>query len=119
MTRPTTFMMASALSAALTACTTTAAAPPSPAGSGGGSAAQAAAPSTAADLQRKIARFAPTELTADLGALADTERQALAAMLRAAQIMDGLFLRQVWAGNEGVLFQLLRDPSPKGQARLH
>ena len=32
--------------------------------------------------------------------------------------MDALFLRQVWAGNEAKLFELLDDRSPVGQARL-
>ena len=108
MTRPITLMMASALTAALTACTTAAAAPPGAAGaSSGTAAAQAGTSTTAGDLQRQIARFAPTDLSADVSALPEPERKALTAMLRAAQIMDALFLRQVWAGNEGVLFQLL------------
>jgi len=33
--------------------------------------------------------------------------------------MDALFLRQVWAGNEAVLFALLSDTTPVGRARLH
>ena len=40
-------------------------------------------------------------------------------MLRAAQVMDALFLEQVWAGNEAQLFDLLRDQSDAGKARLH
>ncbi len=74
---------------------------------------------TAGDLERKIARFAPTELTADLSALPESERQALAHIIRAAQVMDALFLEQVWAGNDTMLVSLLRDQSPLGRARLH
>jgi hypothetical protein len=33
--------------------------------------------------------------------------------------MDGLFLRQVWAGNETMLLDLLKDETPLGKARLH
>ncbi len=39
-------------------------------------------------------------------------------MIRAAQVMDALFLRQVWAGNEAMLLALQRDQSPLGRARL-
>ena len=74
---------------------------------------------TAADLQQKSARFAPTDLTADISALPANEREALAHMVRAAQVMDALFLEQVWAGNEAMLHTLLRDESPAGRARLH
>lgn len=73
----------------------------------------------AADLQHKSARFAPTDLTADISALPANEREALAHMVRAAQVMDALFLEQVWAGNETMLHTLLRDQSPAGRARLH
>ena len=38
---------------------------------------------------------------------------------QAGWIMDALFLRQVWAGNEGMLLNLLTDRSPLGQARTH
>ena len=47
------------------------------------------------------ARFAPADIGADLPALPENERQALARLVEAARIMDGLFLRQVWAGNDG------------------
>ena len=40
-------------------------------------------------------------------------------LLRAAQVMDALFLEQVWAGNEAMLFELVRDESANGRARLH
>ena len=73
----------------------------------------------AADLQQKSARFAPTDLTADITQLPANERDALAHMVRAAQVMDALFLEQVWSGNETVLQSLVRDDSPAGKARLH
>jgi hypothetical protein len=72
-----------------------------------------------AALQQQSARFAPTDLTADLSALAPNERDALAHLIRAAQVMDALFLEQVWAGNEAMLQALVRDESPAGRARLH
>ena len=72
-----------------------------------------------ADLQTKSARFAPTDLTADITGLPANEREALAHMVRAAQVMDALFLEQVWAGNESMLYSLIKDESPLGKARLH
>jgi hypothetical protein len=81
---------------------------------GGDAAAQAPG-----ELVRKAARFAPTELVADLSGLPDNERQALAAMVRAARVMDGLFLDQVWGGNKALLVDLVRDTSDEGRARLH
>src|SRR5262245_59523567 len=71
------------------------------------------------ELQSKSARFAPTDLTADITALPANEREALAHMVRAAQVMDALFLEQVWAGNESMLYTLIKDESPVGKARLH
>ncbi len=66
----------------------------------------------------KSARFAPTDLSADVSALPESERRALAHMVRAAQVMDALFLRQVWAGNEAMLTALVTDDTPLGRARL-
>ncbi len=64
------------------------------------------------------ARFAPTDLSADVSALPESERRALAHMVRAAQVMDALFLRQVWAGNEAMLTALVTDDTPLGRAQL-
>ena len=36
-------------------------------------------------------------------------------MVRAAQVMDALFLEQVWAGNETMLYSLIKDESPARQ----
>ena len=56
-----------------------------------------------------IARFAPADIGADLSALPDNERQALARLVEAARIMDAIFLRQVWSGNEALLESLARQ----------
>lgn len=71
-----------------------------------------------AELERMTARFAPVELRVDVSKLPVGEREALAHMLRAARIMDPLFMRQVWAGNEARLVSLLEDRTPLGRARL-
>ena len=72
-----------------------------------------------ADLQSKSARFALTDLSADIAALPPNEREALAHMVRAAQVMDALFLEQVWAGNESMLYSLIQDESAAGKSKLH
>jgi Peptidase family M49 len=72
-----------------------------------------------ARLRAMTARFAPVDIGADVSSLPGSERHALARMIEAARVLDGLYLRQVWAGNEALLLQLLEDRSPLGQARLH
>ena len=69
-------------------------------------------------IQTMTARFAPVDLTADLSALSPNERQALAKMVEAAKVLDALYLRQVWEGNESLLVELSQDESPLGRARL-
>src|SRR5687767_10970607 len=101
------------LIATLAACRAQAPSTPPP------SAPDAPVDKAASDLQQKSARFAPTDLSADITALPANEREALAHMVRAAQVMDALFLEQVWAGNEAMLHSLIRDESPAGKARLH
>ena len=70
-------------------------------------------------LQKMAARFAPTEMTADLASLPASDRQVLAKLVEASKIVDALFLRQVWAGNGAMLLDLVRDTTPEGRARLH
>ena len=65
------------------------------------------------------ARFAPTDISADLSKLSDADRRVLAKLVEASKIVDGLFLRQAWAGNDAMLADLARDQSPEGRARLH
>jgi len=70
-------------------------------------------------LKAKTARFAAVDLSADITKLPANERQALARLVDAAKVMDTLFLRQVWAGNETMLLSLLQDTSELGRARQH
>ena len=70
---------------------------------------------TLAELQKMTARFAPADISADLSALPKNERDALARLIDAARIMDALFLRQVWAGNDAMLQDLAaRAAKPVG-----
>ena len=79
---------------------------------------EAAVPDTQR-LQQMAARFAPTDISADLSKLSDADRRVLAKLVEASKIVDALFLRQVWAGNESMLMDLVRDQSLEGRARLH
>jgi peptidase M49-like protein len=82
---------------------------------------------TLAELQKMTARFVPADIGADLSSLPQAERDALARLVDAARIMDALFLRQVWAGNDTMLQDLARraasPASPRAAraeaARLH
>src|SRR3954466_10941997 len=70
---------------------------------------------TLAELQKMTARFAPADIGADITALPKGERDALARLVDAARIMDALFLRQVWAGNDAMLQDLAqRAANPVG-----
>src|SRR5262245_32830064 len=75
-------------------------------------------PSTA-ELQRMAARFAPTEITADVSHLSPNDRRVLAKLVEASRIIDALFLRQVWSGNDAMLLDLVADQTAEGRARLH
>jgi hypothetical protein len=70
---------------------------------------------TLAELQKMTARFAPADIGADISSLPKNEREALARLVDAARVMDALFLRQVWAGNEALLQDLAqRAANPVG-----
>ncbi len=71
------------------------------------------------ELARKIARFSPTTLTADTSKLTPKDRQALDKIIAAAKLLDPLFLRQVWSGNEALEKKLQADKSAAGRLRLH
>jgi len=64
-------------------------------------------------------RFAPIEISADLSGLPESERAVLGKLVEAARIMDALFLRQVWAGNDALLQTLARDTRGTGPDLLH
>lgn len=74
---------------------------------------------TTMTLEQKIARFAPTEISADITKLSPGDAQALTKIIDAAQLMDPIFLRQVWSGNAELLQKLKMDTSATGQELLH
>ena len=71
------------------------------------------------ELAKKIARFSPTVLTADISKLSPGDRKALAKIIAAAKLLDPLFLRQVWSGNEALKQKLEADKTTAGRQRLH
>jgi len=71
------------------------------------------------ELNRMIARFAPTELRVDTSALSTGDQKALAKLIEASRMIDDIFLTQVWNGNHKLLSELQKDKSPLGKARLH
>ncbi len=72
-----------------------------------------------AELATKIARFAPTVLTADTSRLTSKDGLALKKIIAAAKLLDPLFLRQVWSGNEALEKKLQADKTAVGRERLH
>jgi hypothetical protein len=69
-------------------------------------------------LNAMIARYAPVDIRNDLRAMPASERRALASLIHAARVVDALYLRQAWAGNEALLLRLLEDETLLGRARL-
>jgi len=72
-----------------------------------------------AELERLSAHLAPVDLRVKLDGLSAGDRAALPLIVDAARLMDTLFIRQVWAGNEALLLSLATDATPLGHARLH
>jgi hypothetical protein len=70
-------------------------------------------------LERKIARFTPTKITADVSRLSAGDKKALKKLVEAARLMDSIYLRQVWDGNVALKERLAKDASPEGKERLH
>ena len=99
----TMLMLAPVLAAALSAAETPAAAPPLP---------------TLAQLTAMQARFAPVPIGVDLTKLPENERACVRKLVEASRLVDTLFLRQSWAGNETLLLDLAQDRTPLGRARL-
>jgi hypothetical protein len=70
-------------------------------------------------LQKMIARFAPTEVTADISKLSPEDQKAVVKLIQAARVLDDLYMTQLWKGNHALYARLKKDTSPLGKARLH
>jgi hypothetical protein len=77
----------------------------------------AAAAAPARELMTMTARFAPADIRADVSALPENERRALAKLVEAARLMDSLFLKQVWAGNDAMLQDLAHAAISQSRAQ--
>jgi hypothetical protein len=64
-------------------------------------------------------RFAPTPIRVDTSSLSSGDRQALVRLVGAARILDQIFLKQFWSGNQELYARLQRDKTQLGKARLH
>jgi hypothetical protein len=73
---------------------------------------------TESGLAHMINRFAPTVITADTSRLSPGNRAALKELIAAAEVMDTIYLEQVWKGNLDLLKKLETDNSPHGKELL-
>jgi hypothetical protein len=71
-----------------------------------------------AELQRMSARFVPTEIRVDTSHLTAGDRSALVELIRAARLLDDVFLDQLWSGNHALFAKLKQDHTELGRARL-
>ena len=71
-----------------------------------------------AELNRMSARFAPTEIRVDTSHLSPGDRNALIELVRAARVLDDIFIEQLWSGGHAMLEQLKQDHSELGRARF-
>ena len=71
------------------------------------------------DLQRMSARFHPAEIKADVSKLSEGDRKALTKLVSAAQVLDELYLKQLWSGNPALYAKLKKDTTPLGKERLN
>jgi hypothetical protein len=71
-----------------------------------------------ASIRRMTARFAPSVLTADIKSLSPANQSALAKLIDAAEIMNEVYMLQVWHGAPALRAKLAADQSELGRA-LH
>ncbi len=65
-----------------------------------------------------VQQFAPARLTAEIGHLPASERDALARLIEAARLLDPIFDRQAFAGAPDLRAALAADQTPEGRLRL-
>lgn len=73
----------------------------------------------AAELNKMASRFAPTRMVADTSTLSAGDKQALVKLIEAAQILNPLFMNQLWSGDLALYHKLQQEKTPLGRARLH
>jgi len=70
-------------------------------------------------LQKMIARFAPTQLQVDTSRLSKGDQQALVKLIQAARILNDIFMKQYWSRDIALYQELQKDTTPLGKTRLH
>ncbi len=70
-------------------------------------------------LGAKIKRFARTEIKGDVSKLSAGDKKALAKLVEASKLMDKIYTRQIWIGNEALRKKLESDKTKAGRERLH
>lgn len=77
------------------------------------------APMLEKELKAKIARFVPTQITADVSTLPESEQKVLQKVIEASRFLDAIYLRQVWAGNVALAKTLSADTTARGRLVAH
>ena len=77
------------------------------------------APPGLAQLEKMTSRFAPTPLRVDTSKLTSGDREALVKLIEAARLLNDIYMRHLWEGNEALYARLKKDTTPLGKARLH
>ena len=72
----------------------------------------------APDAAERLAQFAPTEVSADLPSLSESERQVLDKLIEAAKHMDRAFLLQAWPDNPKFRERLSGEQGDQVEAAL-
>jgi peptidase M49-like protein len=70
-------------------------------------------------LNAMAARFAPASLRVDISSLSAGDQKALAKLVKAAKIVNHIFMQQFWSGDLATYHKVEQDTTPLGKARLH
>lgn len=57
-------------------------------------------------IDKHLERYAPYEVGADLPDLSENEKKAIPLLIKVGKLLDNLYLRQAWSGNEALLEKL-------------
>lgn len=70
------------------------------------------------DYRAKLEDYVTVKLAADLSGLSDSQREMLPLLVRAAQVMDGLFWQQAYGDREALL-EGIEDPNARAFAEIN
>lgn len=73
---------------------------------GGNQPAETTTDETMSDIDKRLAKYVPVRLTADLSALSDKDRQMIPILIEAAKVMDELFWYEAYGDKEALLNSL-------------